>query len=50
MPDGSPTSCAATFCPFLAILVYLGWSPVAQSLVRPLLVVELHVSIDPSSY
>ena len=34
---------------FLAILVYLGWSPVAQSLVRPLLVVELQVSIDPSS-
>ena len=36
--------------PFLlAMLVHLCWGPVAQSLVRPLPVVELQVGIDPSS-
>ena len=31
------------------MLVHLCWGPVAQSLVRPLPVVELQVGIDPSS-
>ena len=34
---------------FLAMLVHLCWGPVAQSLVRPLPVVELQVGIAPSS-
>ena len=40
-------SCCSPF--FLAMLVHLCWGPVAQSLVRPLPVVELQVGIDPSS-
>ena len=34
---------------FLAMLVHLCWGPVAQSLVRPLPVVELQVHIDRRS-
>ena len=36
-------SCCSPF--FLAMLVHLCWGPVAQSLVRPLPVVELQVGI-----